>query len=117
MKTIWPKERDRVSTAIVERLGELCITAGDCFPEAVVLVRDWLVPVRSPHGLVNRLQDSALCERFPVAAAALLGQAVGVVYAWMPRALKVCLEVIASQTPELRGEPEFVQLRGYWQAV
>ena len=103
--------------AIAERLAELCITAEDCFPEAVDPVRHWLVPVRPLHGLVNRPKDSALRERFPVAALALLGQVVGDVQAWMPRALKVCLEVIASQTPELRGEPEFVQLRGYWQAV
>ncbi|MGN5486394.1 hypothetical protein ACLJB8_09595, partial [Campylobacter coli] len=58
LQDIWPRTRDKVSPAIAESLGRLCVAAQDAFPEALTLLRAWLQPPAHPDYLVHRLREA-----------------------------------------------------------
>jgi hypothetical protein len=84
---VWPRTENTVSSRVAEALAELCIVSDENFPEALCLVRHWLVPVAYPYGLIHRLRESGLCERFPEAALQLLDKVVGENAQWLPEDL------------------------------
>ena len=110
-RKIWPKTREHRTPVVAGRLAELCIMADACFPEAVELVRHWLVPVDSPYGLLHRLKGSGLCGRFPESSLELLGRVIGEGLPWVPRDLAGCLEAIVETAPGLKEDLRFRRLR------
>lgn len=100
LRTIWPKTKDKVSPAVAEKLGLLCVAAEEGFPEAVTLLRGWLQPVKSSVYVVHQLLEAKLCDRFPEPALDFLSLLIGE----FQRAhldLKACLEAISAAAPEL----------------
>ncbi|MEX0375544.1 hypothetical protein [Spiribacter pallidus] len=108
---VWLRTENMVSSRVAEALAELCIVADENFPEALCLVRHWLVPVAYPYGLIHRLRESGLCERFPEAALRFLGSVIKTTSRWSPGDLILCLEAIASAMPVLSDDPVFNRLK------
>ena len=109
----WPKTRDNVSPAIAESLGCLCVAAQDAFPEALALLRAWLLPPAHPDYLVHRLHEAGLCGRFPEHALDFLSLVIGDQTQWPPSDLGACLDAIRIAAPELEADPRFERLMAY----
>ncbi|GIX25497.1 MAG: hypothetical protein KatS3mg122_2728 [Caldimonas sp.] len=114
LHAIWPKTRDKVSPAIAESLGHLCVAAQDAFPEALTLLRAWLQPPGHPDYLVHRLHEAGLCGKFPEQALDFLSLVIGNQTQWPPRDLGACLEAIRTAAPALEADHRFEQLMAYW---
>ncbi len=113
LHAIWPKTRDNISPTIAESLGRLCVAAQDAFPEALALLRAWLLPPAHPAHLVHLLHKAALCGRFPEQTLDFLSLVIGDQTQWPPGDLGACLEAIRSAAPELKADQRFEQLMAY----
>ena len=113
LHTVWPKTRDKLSPAIAESLGRLCVAAGDAFPEALRLLRTWLQPPAHPDYLVHLLHQANLCSRFPEPALDFLDLIIGDQSQWPPSDLGACLDAIRTSAPGLETDPRFERLKTY----
>lgn len=117
LHAIWPKTRDKISPAIAESLGRLCVAAQDAFPDALALLRAWLQPLAHPDYLVHRLHEANLCGRFPEQALEFLSLVIREQAQWPPGDLGACLEAVQTAMPELEADPRFdslmASLRGH----
>lgn len=71
--SIWPKSRDLATPRIAENLVRMTIAARLEFPAALAAASDWLQPIEHPHYVLQLLEKSNLCTRFPADALRLLG--------------------------------------------
>lgn len=113
LHNIWPKSRDKISPAIAESLGRLCVAAGESFPEALVMLRGWLQPPDHPDYLVHQLHNAEICEKFPEVALDFLSLVIGDQTQWPPGDLSGCLRAIRTAAPELQEDPRFERLMVY----
>ena len=113
LHAIWPKTRDNISPGIAESFGRLCVAAQDAFPEALALLRAWLLPAAHPGYLVHRLHEASLCGRFPEQALDFLSLVIGDQTQWPPSDLAACLEAMRTDAPELETDGRFQQLLAY----
>jgi len=113
LHAIWPKTRDKVSPAIAESLGRLCVAAQDAFPEALTLLRAWLQPPAHPNDLVHRLHEAGLCGKFPEQALDFLSLVIGDQTQWPLSDLGACLDAMRIVEPELEADPRFERLTAY----
>lgn len=113
LRTLWPKTRDNISPAITESLCRLCVAAQSAFPDALALLRAWLLPVAHPDYVVHRLHESGLCGRFPGEALDFLSLVIGEQTQWPPNDLEACLDAIRAISPELEEDQRFERLQVY----
>ena len=109
-RSIWPKSLDRKTPTISNSLGEVCVAAGDEFPDALNKLRHWLQIPQYPDYQVHRLKEAGLCDKFPEDALAFLKLVVGDERPWGSD-LKECLERIRAVEPGLSDDPYFRTLR------
>lgn len=110
MNQIWPTELARRSPQIADAMARLTVAAGEAFPEALELVRSWLMPLESADYPVHLLMKSGLTTAFPDEALALLGAIINVDEFWAPSELRECLTSIAGATPALKSTAAFRRL-------
>lgn len=116
LRKMWPKTRNKLSPAISRGLGSLCIAAGDEFPEAFDLLRDWLALLDRPDFLVRALYGTAdpnLCREFPGEVLEFLSQIINDQIRWLPRDLGACLKTIHEANPALEEDPKYQKLMTY----
>ena len=109
---VWPKSRGLKTNGIAESLARLSIAAGDEFPNALTAVQAWLLPLDHVHYIVNKLNESGLCNRFPVDALRLLNAVIDD-QPWRPPELGQCLENIVKASPKLQQDLRYQKLVDY----
>jgi hypothetical protein len=111
---VWPKSADVFTPRISAEFVELCIAAGDRFPDAVEVVHKWLRPI-SPSSFVLsnvcNLFNSGLCKDFPREALTLLYAVVQDPKEW-DDVLPQCLDGIEKACPALAKDDRMKFLRG-----
>lgn len=113
LRSIWPKSRVHITPAISESLARLCIAAREAFPEALAVLRHWLLPPQHPAYLVRRLHEANLCTQFPTSALAFLNLVIHDDAPWPPIDLNKCLEAIRTADPQLAADDRFQRLTAY----
>jgi len=113
VQNIWPKSRDVASPGISESLAELCVAAGDAFPEALSEIKYWLQPLELPDDVVRLLHEAQLPGQFPEPALAFLDAVIGDNAQWPPSHLKDCLDAIRHAQPNLEADGRFQRLVEY----
>ena len=103
---IWPKSRELMSQGIAEQLARLAIAAGGQFPSALMTVRDWLQPIDHIHYVMNLLQKSSLCSRFPKEALDFIDGLIDN-QPWLPYELQACLTDIRAVWPEAAQDKRY----------
>ena len=113
LRDVFPNIQERITPAITESLGQVCIAAGDAFPVALKQLRAWLQPVKHPDYLVHRLHEAGLCDRFPEQSLEFLDQIVRDETQWPPSGLSDCLTAMRPTRRGLETDPRFGRLRDY----
>lgn len=110
LQKIWPKSIDRRTPAISTNLGSVCIAAQGSFPDAVAVLREWLLPPPYPGLLMHRLKKSELCRKFPEPALEFLDLIIGMKTppSWGLRGL---LKEVRTAEPRLANDSRFHRLR------
>lgn len=108
-KRIWPKYRNLVTPRIAEALARLVIAAREEFPAALAEVMDWLQPIVHPDHIVNLLDESDLCSRYPVEALRFLDSIISD-QQWVPRKLGQCLDKIGQAESKLVHDVRYMRL-------
>jgi hypothetical protein len=106
---IWPKSRDLATPRISEDLTRMVIAARSEFTAALAAVKDWLQPIEYPHYVVQLLEKSNLCTRFPADALRLLDLVIRD-QPWVSEELRKCLDQISQVEPPLIQEPTYQRL-------
>jgi hypothetical protein len=109
---VWPKSRDLATPRIAESLTRLIIATRSEFPVALAGMQDWLQPIEHPNYIVQLLQKSGLCNRFPADALNLLDSVIDD-QQWVPRELGQCLEEIVKAAPQLAQDYRYQRLQDY----
>ena len=113
LTSVFPNIHDRVSPEISEQFGQVCIAAGDAFPEALKHLRGWLQSVKFPEYLVHRLHEAGLCRRFPKQALEFLDLTIKDASQYPPSDLRECLRAIRSADTKLESDRRFRRLGDY----
>jgi hypothetical protein len=109
---VWPKSLDRMSKPISEELARLSIAARDEFPKALLVVKDWLQPLKHPYYVISLLEESTLCRKYPKHALALLDAIIGE-RSYFSDELSECLKEIVLAAPELENDNRIQRFRTY----
>ncbi len=109
LKSVWPRSVENKNPAISKRLSELCINAGDAFPEALEELKCWLLQLPNSGHLISRLKHSGLCNKFPEPALTFLYLLTG--EPPLGNDLRDCLKNISSVEPRLKDDARFIELR------
>lgn len=109
---IWPKSREKATPRIGEFLTLMAISARDEFPSALTTIKDWIKPIDHPYAIVQSLQNSELCAKFPDNALMLLDL---VIYdqKWGSEGVDKCLNEILQTKPELAMDSRYLRLSEY----
>ena len=112
-QNVWPKSLKFVSNNIAESLVRLSIAAGNEFPSALFVVRDWLQPIEYPHYVIHKLLESNQPVRFPQETLSVL-DAIVPAQGWPDKDLGECLEIIAQADSSLVQDPRYQRLQEYF---
>lgn len=110
MKKHWRKSTDVRMVSVSERLARLCVAAGDAFPEAVMLLKDWMQRLDTPSFVIHVLVQSKLVERFPAATLTFLDNVISDDAKWLREEAKVCLAEITQALPNLSDDYRFQRI-------
>jgi SIR2-like domain len=108
-KSIWPKSRTYRTHALAGPLAELCIAAAEEFPQALNVLRDWLLPIPA-DSIIDMLDQGKLSCRSPEAALEFLDIVVDTRAQWPPHKLGKCLHDIKTADPGLEEDRRFRHL-------
>lgn len=111
---VWPKNVDLISDEISTVFAQICVAAGDAFPDAYSTLRSWLKALSRPDYTVTILEQAKLCSRFPGATLAFLDViTIGEKAEWAPRQLARCLAQIEAADSTLAQDARFRRLLAY----
>jgi SIR2-like domain len=113
LQGIWPQLLTRKTMAISHAFAELCVAAGDSFPDALPVLQGWLQPLGRPDNPVRDLDESQACEKFPVDALQFLAIIVSDIAEWPPERLPSCLKKMIAAAPTIVNDPRFEKLVNY----
>lgn len=109
---IWPKSLDKRTETISHSLARMVIAAGDYFSTALDSVYPWIIRLNHPDYIVQILDESGHCARFPHAALRLLDATIGN-QRWAPIQLDRCLVAIKNASEGLGKDERFKRIFEY----
>ncbi|MBF2753683.1 MAG: hypothetical protein ISN29_00240 [Gammaproteobacteria bacterium AqS3] len=117
LKAIWPENPGNLTpdehADISEGLGRLCVAAHENFPEALNLLRDWLVPITAdvPSDQIYELHKSELCGIKPAETLDFLALIIDAKVPQISKGhLKDCLEMIVRVQPQFEDDSRYKRL-------
>lgn len=71
-KNVWPKSKDKLTPKIADSLIRFCLDSGDEFPNAFLVLKDYIGKVKQPDYVVSLMAKSKTSEKFPIETLELL---------------------------------------------
>lgn len=109
IKKVWPLHPNAKSSSISEKMAWMAMESGDAFPDAVNLLKDFLVPEKWFSALYH-LEDTDLHERFPEAALTMIDCLVGKETQTAGSTLPKLLHGIDTADPSLKNTKPYQRL-------
>lgn len=110
LQKIWPQDRDRITPAISESFAQLCVEAGEVFPEALQELQHWIHPLQHPGYIFVLIHGKNFCKQFPEDTLMFLDLIVGDDVQWIPIELSKCLDGIEQTDQQLANDNRFIRL-------
>jgi len=111
LKRIWPRAQEHATEQIAEAFATLCSYAGNQFPDAVVLLQDWFLPLRHPGSILHILNESDHPEAHPDATLALLDRLVDLERSFVSSDFGSIMHRLETSGPSLTHDERFKRLR------
>lgn len=116
---IWPKlgkENSLNFTKVTrwligENLGCTCVAAGEKFPAAFTLIKDWLVKSKRSKTLIDKLYEAGHCKKFPDESLNFLDMIIDDHTQLPDTELDNCLKEIKNANPELKNHKQYKRLQ------
>ncbi|MBB4276401.1 anti-phage defense-associated sirtuin Dsr1 [Rhizobium mongolense] len=106
----WRKVADVSTNATSKKLVEICVAAGDAFPQAVAALIAFIQRVADPTYVIMGLSKTDLTARFPEASLSILDAIVADNAQWLRPEFKNCLSKIRNADPNLERDGRFKRL-------
>lgn len=106
-RSFWPKSKGQTTPALSSVIAELCVGAGQAFPDAVELLAPWLQSVTDPDLVLIRLDDSGAAHQHPAAVLMFLDAVISNGMLWSPGELSKCLAAIQLNLPSAADDSRF----------
>lgn len=113
LNKIWPNSRELISPKISECFARVCIGAGEEFSNAVLSLKNWLVPIDHPDYVIHLLHQSSLSSQYPESALTLMDKIIADDLRWPPSHLGDCLQAVAIALPQLQTDTRYQRLVEY----
>ncbi len=110
--SIWPKVRITQSDRLSSNLAELCVVAGNSFPQAFETVKPWLKQLKHPDYIMRLIPPTQICEQYPDETLCFIDKTYSE-QPWEPDHLKGCLDRIVAAKPSLKENPSIRRFREY----
>lgn len=107
---VWPKSLAFRTEATAVGVARLAIAAGEAFPEAMAVLRDWLIPIERPDATLRHLSQTTLPSDFPRESLDLLDRVIGTGSSGGERRASLELAAISKAWPAAADDPRFVRL-------
>lgn len=107
---IWPKTDEARTHANSENFARVCIAAGDAFPDALAVLRRWLLPSEHTPFAVHRLHEAGLCSQFPNEGLEFLDAMTSDAIQWASEEMEQCLDQIRMAQPGLEQDRRYQRL-------
>lgn len=118
LKEIWPKSIDTVTSSIANSFVRLCMKTDAAFPDAVSTLKPWLSSASQRDVTLHQFSETHLAKRFPDAALTFLDIILKQQEAFfLVENLKVPLDEIRQENPNLETDPRFERLMRYVRQV
>ncbi len=115
-KNIWPKSNDLILPEISESIACLCIDTSERFPDALNVLKDWLIPIKYPDYVIELLHQADLPTKFPEDSLELMNRIISEDTPWAPRKLSECLKEIITISSNLKTDIRYNRLLTYLKA-
>jgi hypothetical protein len=109
-RRIWPNSQDAKTPSVSEGFAKLCTSAGNAFPDALDMFKDWLQPISDVNYVTHLLHEAKLCEKFPADALTFLDLIVPANPQWLSNDLRSCLRAIQANAAEPQHDQRFQRL-------
>jgi hypothetical protein len=113
LEAIWPKSAEKQSPDAAFAFAQICVNSGARFPEAVRIVKAFLVKTTNYHLALIRLAESDKASKYPEDTLDLLDRLIDERYEWPPDELAQCLEQISNANADLTQTLEYRRLSDY----
>jgi hypothetical protein len=110
LESVWPIEREFLDESISKSFAHLALCCGSEFPNAVDVLRGFLVKTEQLHDVLHYCKEKHVPETFPGATLKLLDALVGERLFWSLPELRAILGQISSGDPQLVNDPMFIRL-------
>ena len=116
MQGVWPQDVSLKSEPVATRMAQICIEAGDEFPQALKLLGGWLQPIDFVYSVFADLEEEGLCTRFPAEALDFMDRLTTAKMRYLSEDFGTCLQQIASADSALKEDDRYKKLLGFYQA-
>jgi hypothetical protein len=110
LKRVWPNTQDAKTSAVSEGFAKLCTAAGEAFPEALGMLRDWLQPIDDISYVTHLLHEAGLCARFPQDTLVFLDLIIPANVQWLSNSLRECLRAMRTADANIEQDGQFQRL-------
>jgi len=113
LESIWPKSAEKQSPDAASAFAKICVNSGARFPEAVRIVRPFIVKTTNYHLALINVAESDMASKYPQDTLDLLDRLVDERYEWPPDELAQSLEQISNANADLTQTLEYRRLSNY----
>ena len=110
MAGIWPQDISLKSEKIAVRIAQICIEAGDQFPDALNKLGGWLQPIDFVYSVFHDLEEEGLCILYPTEALEFMHRLTSPKMRYLSEDFGTCLQQIARANAALKEDYRFKQL-------
>lgn len=109
-KKLWPKTQEKKTPDISREFSLLCAVAGDEFPNALEMLKDWLQPIEDNYLVVHLMNEVKLGSKYSVEVLDFLSRIIDENFLRLMKELKTLLQSIQSNNPDIAQDEKFKRL-------
>ncbi|MGC0053684.1 hypothetical protein ACNSPG_11540 [Brucella pituitosa] len=109
-RNIWPKSRELRTASISQQIAHIVIASEMAFPDALNVLRGWILPPQHPDLTLRLLNEAGHCASFPQEALEFVNLIVSEERLWVAKELRLSLIQLRSASATIVDDGKFQRL-------